>query len=1259
MKATFNSIAVILILMPQALLSQWQKQLLPLAPFEDLYGISFLTDKEFYICSNTEISHTVNGGASWEVKNLLEGAPFIPFLTNTLHDLHFFDGSNGIATGVFNIANNEIVIRTDDGNQNWSQAYLNTSILPPAYFNDLDVWGQTVLICGINGRIIRSIDGGQSFTSVANIPNVTFSDILFLDSNRAIALSPNKVFRSSNGGISWAADLQFEGKGATCISRANAHTLYMISDGRLLRSTDNGVSFAAATTQAIPGGAGKIAATNDTILISNTLGICISVNGGAYWQQFKNTKEMAANRLHIYNGKAYALCDASALYTLDMSDMAPAPIAFFELSVQQECGKTTMSATSAVDTSHVFSYWFLNGMPFGNGTAVQKAYTSFTPTSQTLSLVVADKLTQQSDTLTQTVGIPFWEKAEIDLGPDQYLCYDARGQVNLNGHFVSVETVTQGIIDVDLTYNWSIHTPNTIITFPLKQDTQLVLTAWIDQECPIFDTVQFFVSGAYVEHFHFSDPQIPFLCGNSSCAVIPDIQLMSEKIGYGIATDGYFLKTTDGGKTWAKNQIGNSFYSYSRGSVDFIDENIGFTTGPNRKTTDGGQTFTPLNAPHNIYGQTDIVDFINPDTGIYVVSSPFSPGFSNVFKTEDGGQTFQEILTCYFVAHEVKYELPNTIFVAGGYTNGILLRSANGGISWDTIPIPHPKLTVWSVDAIGTDTIFVHNGAYIERTYNGGLSWHSSFISSAAGKVSMLNSQVGYASAGNHVLKTENGGDCWTKVFTAEYPSIHAIAFDPTGSAFFFTADDHSSPVNGPVIYHTRYYREFAAEVPPVTCAGSPTRTRNKSFGYTHYYWFLDGHYFGTGYDVAFKIEEEGLHVFKLVADSAGLYRDSVELAIFVRPKSGSLGAIEGPNELCGTSMFTTSYELPQMDNFVHYYWTASDYPNLIPSMSGSANNNRFFTFSSWPGTGKMTLEVYAVDTLGCSSDTSSMEISVINAIPPSPAYLEMSEYCHYIGSSDIAAGGYVDSITFNAAFVAGVSQYTILKDGWAFGTFSTPNGSAPSQIYCVPDVAVFKLYHQNACGLSAGYAADTLVTGYQNILGVSHTQDTVIQAGTWITLFAHVELEPFFQSICLPLKADWFFQGQPMGWQAEYVSFIAAPQMEGQWTAKIYNGCDTLSFDFHLGIITDVEDPQETKGQLFVAPNPNNGSFSVSWSQQTGEGSFLRIVSASGAIVSEIPVQPSAAFQIVSVEWLPEGLYWVQLIHDMSVNSVGRFARH
>jgi|GEM_PF-2141461 len=83
MKALFP---ILLSLSAAPLFAQWQVITLPLDNAEDLRGFSLLSSQEFYICSNTEIAKTTNGGQTWQVTALNANFPNNLYFANTVRE---------------------------------------------------------------------------------------------------------------------------------------------------------------------------------------------------------------------------------------------------------------------------------------------------------------------------------------------------------------------------------------------------------------------------------------------------------------------------------------------------------------------------------------------------------------------------------------------------------------------------------------------------------------------------------------------------------------------------------------------------------------------------------------------------------------------------------------------------------------------------------------------------------------------------------------------------------------------------------------------------------------------------------------------------------------------------------------------------------------------------------------------------------------------------------------------------------------------
>ena len=108
----------------------------------------------------------------------------------------------------------------------------------------------------------------------------------------------------------------------------------------------------------------------------------------------------------------------------------------------------------------------------------------------------------------------------------------------------------------------------------------------------------------------------------------------AEDIVYVSGTDGFFIKSEDGGQTW------NPFIQITTeriNSMDFINANTGFFLSRDsvRVTKDGGQTFAGLaRRPFNGI-EIDMADEMN---GFIVGSNSVNNG--SIYRTEDGGLTW-------------------------------------------------------------------------------------------------------------------------------------------------------------------------------------------------------------------------------------------------------------------------------------------------------------------------------------------------------------------------------------------------------------------------------------------------------------------------------------------------------------------------------------------------------------------------------------------------------------------------------------------
>ena len=143
-----------------------------------------------------------------------------------------------------------------------------------------------------------------------------------------------------------------------------------------------------------------------------------------------------------------------------------------------------------------------------------------------------------------------------------------------------------------------------------------------------------------------------------------DLQFVDDKIGYASAYHGDLVKTTDGGSSWEKvGGVGKPSSGTGEGIVHFVDANTGYMSRNEGsfsnmerlyKTTDGGQTFEPTALDNKVIWKDFVSDRPARDAG------PLHRIIGIDFYDENNG------------------------VIVGDYNNGtnLLLRTNDGGASW-------------------------------------------------------------------------------------------------------------------------------------------------------------------------------------------------------------------------------------------------------------------------------------------------------------------------------------------------------------------------------------------------------------------------------------------------------------------------------------------------------------------------------------------------------------------------------------------------
>jgi photosystem II stability/assembly factor-like uncharacterized protein len=232
-----------------------------------------------------------------------------------------------------------------------------------------------------------------------------------------------------------------------------------------------------------------------------------------------------------------------------------------------------------------------------------------------------------------------------------------------------------------------------------------------------------------------------------------DIFFINSQTGWACGQNGYIVKTTTAGNSWAPMfQAANFLHS-----IRFVDANTGYSAGFGNliyKSTNAGINWSIL--PNSITNTYLLgTSFINANTGCVVGENGL------IARTTDGGQIWQTISAStseYY--EEVTFTDANTGYIAGKF--GRILKSTNAGLNWTQ---QTSNTSEWLLDVF-----FMNNNSgwacgmngKIIYTSNGGLNWVNQYVPTISWirQIHFISSDTGYAVTDNGmILKTYNAGN--------------------------------------------------------------------------------------------------------------------------------------------------------------------------------------------------------------------------------------------------------------------------------------------------------------------------------------------------------------------------------------------------------------------------------------------------------------------------------------------------------------------
>jgi PKD repeat protein len=352
--------------------------------------IHFLTESLGFLGTNSGLYKTLDGGKTWTSPQYPIAFDSQLLATAFVYDVHFFDQNHGLLAGSGFYNTYDLIAKTSDGGATWYVVYYQSfqnGVSRPTLSNMTFLNSQVGYCVGGNGKILKTINGGDSWNAVISPAVNNLTAIHFVSSDIGFIAGENVILKSVDGGISWhptAFDFRISDMHFFSTAKGIATTL----EGKLLITEDGGAAWTAYPVD-FNAMLGQMVFQNETgyavafDALANKF-ILKTTDGGKVWEkQNVNTTYNLAGIGITPGGKAWVGGSRGQLFATTNGGDPSYPIASFTPSHTAFCQNLNYTFKNN-GPEGIYTYgWYVDGTLKSTNHSFS---TTFTPGSHSVEL---------------------------------------------------------------------------------------------------------------------------------------------------------------------------------------------------------------------------------------------------------------------------------------------------------------------------------------------------------------------------------------------------------------------------------------------------------------------------------------------------------------------------------------------------------------------------------------------------------------------------------------------------------------------------------------------------------------------------------------------------------------------------------------------------------------------------------------------------------------------------------------------------------